>query len=191
MPSSWQDLHEGAGHRLRVGQCSTRRAAPRCRASRPTGSLLPSERRKYLRMSLKRPARRALFLDPAVVVGRVAAREDLGVDRAAAAQHPGLGIGDLAVVGVLLRRGRQAPGQRAGRHLGEADRHVDQRVGVAPARLQQADAGSRGSRSAARPARIRRCRRPRSHSRSPQPSSPARLVTRSSATACRSRYGQT
>ena len=37
----------------------------------------------------------------------------------------------------------QTPGQGAGGHLGKADRHVDQRIGILAACLDQADAGRR------------------------------------------------
>ena len=83
------------------------------------------------------PAGKALLLLPGVVVARVAARVDLGIDRRSAADHLGLRVAEDAVLHVLLRHGRPAPGRDALGHLGEARRHMDQRMPVAAAGFEK------------------------------------------------------
>src|SRR5215203_4397294 len=81
-----------------------------------------NEARLYL---APRPTIAAVFARPPVVVLGHAARVDLGIDRAASAEDPGLRIDDLALVGMPLRRSPQAPGEGTGRHLCKAHRQVD------------------------------------------------------------------
>jgi len=83
------------------------------------------------------PARVALGR-PVVVVGTVAADVDHRVDRARAAQHLAARLPAGAPVQALLRHGVEVPvrGVRAG-HQREAGGHVDQRVGVGRAGLEQ------------------------------------------------------
>ena len=83
------------------------------------------------------PARAAGLRRPGVVVLGVAARVELRVDRRAAADDLGLGVPDDAAVEMLLRHGAPAPARDALGHLGEAGRHLEQRIGVAAARFQQ------------------------------------------------------
>ena len=80
---------------------------------------------------------------PPVVVGRVAAGIDLRVDGRSAAQHPGLGIAQDAAVQMPLRHGGPAPGGDAPGHPGEAGGHVDERMPVRSARLDQGDRDAR------------------------------------------------
>ena len=85
------------------------------------------------------PAGAALLVGPGVVVGGIAAGVDLGVDRGAAADHLGLGVPEHPVVQMLLRHGRPAPAGDALGHLGEAGGHVEERVPVGAAGLEQED----------------------------------------------------
>ena len=84
------------------------------------------------------PAGAALLVGPGVVVGGIAAGVDLGVDRGAAADHLGLGVPEHPVV-QMLRHGRPAPAGDALGHLGEAGGHVEERVPVGAAGLEQED----------------------------------------------------
>ena len=83
------------------------------------------------------PALAAVFAGPEIVIGRIAARIELRVDRGAAADHLSLGIAQHAALHVLLRHGFPAPARHALGHLGKAGGHVEQWVPVAAAGLDQ------------------------------------------------------
>ena len=93
------------------------------------------------------PALAAIVRDPAVIVLGDAAREDLGIDGPAAAQHAALGEGDAPAIAVLLRDALIVPLVRPAFQLGEAGRDVDERVAVGSARLEQEDADQGSSLS--------------------------------------------
>ena len=83
------------------------------------------------------PAARA-HLRPAVEIGRIAADEQHAVDRGRAAQHLAARAMERAVTGLLVRLGVVVPvDDRVGDELEHAGGHMDQRVRVLPARLQQ------------------------------------------------------
>src|SRR5439155_25721633 len=80
-------------------------------------------------------------LGPMVVILGLAADVDEAIDRAGAAEHAAARIDDFAL---LIRLGLEPPGQgRMVEHLHKAGRDVDQRVPVAPARLDQQHLGVR------------------------------------------------
>ena len=82
-------------------------------------------------------------LRPVVVILGLAADVDQPVDRGGAADHPAARIDDRAAVGAGIGLGAELPGQGlVVEHLEEAGRDVDQRVPVAPARLDQQDFGA-------------------------------------------------
>src|SRR3569623_1942010 len=83
------------------------------------------------------PPGAAVLTGPEVVVGGIAAGIELRVDGGAATDHLGLGEAQDADVHVLLRDGGPAPTGDALGHLGEARRHLEQRVPVAAPRFEQ------------------------------------------------------
>src|SRR3954471_15378842 len=77
-------------------------------------------------------------LAPVIVILGLAPDVDKPVDRAGAAEHPAARVDDGAAVGARVRLGAKLPGQRiVVEHLEKAGRNVDERVPVAPARLDQ------------------------------------------------------
>ncbi len=86
---------------------------------------------------LPRPAAVA-ELRPVVVILGLAADIDQPVDRGGAADHPAARVDDRAAVGAGVRLGAVLPRQGiVVEHLEEPGRDMDQRVPVAPARLDQ------------------------------------------------------
>ena len=83
------------------------------------------------------PALAPHVIGPMIIIFRATTRENLSIDRTAAAEHAGLRVDYLAVVGVLEGCGFVAPDQIARCHFSKADRHVDIGVGVFGASLEQ------------------------------------------------------
>src|SRR5712692_8983231 len=77
-------------------------------------------------------------LPPMVEILGLAADVDEAVDRRRSAQHPAARIGDRAAGGAGIGLGLEVPGEgRVVEQFHEADRDVNERVPVAPARLDQ------------------------------------------------------
>jgi len=107
---------------------------------------------------LPAPALAVQFVRPAIIVFGAAAGINLSIDGTAAAENTGLGIHRDAIVGVAQGRCLVAPGQGTAGHFEEAYGHVNERVGVPGASLDQQDfcighfGQPRGQHTACRPA---------------------------------------
>ena len=102
--------------------------------------LRPLEIRQHIGIG---PAGAALLIGPAIIIGGIAARVDLRVDRRSPADDLGLRIPDHAPAQMALRHGGIAPGGDALGHLGKTRRHGEIWMPVAAARLQQQHADIR------------------------------------------------
>src|ERR1700754_1286101 len=83
------------------------------------------------------PAAAAFEIAPAVIIFRASAGKDLGVDRTAAAKHPGLWIDHLPSADLAAGDRLVPPDQRTGGHLEEAHGQMDVHVVVARAGFEQ------------------------------------------------------
>ncbi|MCY1369863.1 hypothetical protein D9M69_569210 [compost metagenome] len=83
------------------------------------------------------PAGAAVFASPEIIIGCIAARINLGIDRGAAANDFRLRITEHAVLQMFLRHRFPPPARHTFGHLGKTGRHVKQRIPVASTGLQQ------------------------------------------------------